>query len=243
MESRAAADLGLPSPPITLQLLRICRSLVLIFHTPLKRAKQPTTPVCCLHLQYSCNTGRQQTNKPKLQVPSVCFALFMCTKQHTHFLRTSSNRMNHASEMRVLLRRAQVGDSLITSAYLQMDLSRCTSARPALHTVLVFRLTAMKTGSEATCTSCRRLSWFKVLMSHFPLPSPALTITSLGLALVQLGDELAQRDDLTDKKMSLKLKLQPPRQAYAATKVPVTSCQHLFCKAAPPPGQRWLRSR
>lgn len=157
MESRAAADLVLPSPTITLQLLRICRSgLVLIFHT-LKRAKQPTTPVCCLHLQYSCNTDEQQTNTPKLQVPSVCFALFMCTEDDTHFLRTSSNRMNHASEMRVLHRRAEVGDSLITCAYLQMDLSRCTSAQPALHTVLVFGLTAMKTSREATCASCREV--------------------------------------------------------------------------------------
>lgn len=54
--------------------------------------------------------------------------------------------MNRASEMRVLLRGAQVGDSLITSAYLLKDLSRCTSAQPVLHTVLVFGLTAMKAG-------------------------------------------------------------------------------------------------
>lgn len=57
--------------------------------------------------------------------------------------------MNRASEMRVLLRRAQVGDSLITSAHLQKDLSRRTSAQPALHTVLVFGLAATKAGWEA----------------------------------------------------------------------------------------------
>lgn len=131
----------------------ICRSaLVLNFHTPLE--SNPAN-CSCVPLAFTAELShRWAATKPKLPVPSACFALLLWTKHSMRSWGTSSNRTNHASG-------TSPSQACSTHACLPpAGLSRCPSAWPVLH--------ADRLWSDV----CQLL---EVLMSHFPLPSAAVT--------------------------------------------------------------------